>query len=162
LTWLVIDRCPPRPWVPVLVGLLLTWVLIADSLVLLVGVVPLVAVCALRVSRDLARRQDSSVQAVLRARWYELSLAVAAIAPRGGPSLAGPLPPQASLPRLGYQLAPVHPWPRHAWVPAKGLLALFGAKPEGPPAAMAFALLHLAGVALVAWAVLRVARRFLS
>jgi len=185
LTWLVIDRAdpargvrgggePPRdrgvpggrppgpaPWVPVLVGLLLTWVLIADSLVLLVGVVPLVAVCALRVSRDLARRQDTSVQAVLRARWYELSLAVAAIAAQGLASLAGRLL-QAYIHPLAYQFAPVHTWPGHAWVTAKGLLALFGAKPEGPPAAMAFALLHLAGVALVAWAVLRVARRFLS
>jgi hypothetical protein len=63
---------------------------------------------------------------------------------------------------LSYQLAPVHTWARHAWVTGKGLLVLFGAKPEGPPAAIAFALLHLAGVALVAWAVLRVARRFLS
>ena len=161
LTWLVIDRCPPRPWVPVLVGLLLTWVLIADPLVLLVGVVPLVAVCALRVSRDLARRQDTSVQAALRARWYELSLAVAAIAAQGLASLAGHLL-QAYIHPLAYQLAPVHTWPEHAWVTGKGLLALFGAKPEGPPAAMAFALLHLAGVALVAWAVLRVARRFLS
>ena len=161
LTWLVIDRCPPRRWVPVLVGLLLTWVLIADSLVLLVGVVPLVAVCALRVSRDLARRQDTSVQAVLRARWYELSLAGAAIAAQGLASLAGRLL-QAYIHPLAYQLAPVHTWARHAWVTGKGLLVLFGAKPEGPPAAMAFALLHLAGVALVAWAVLRVARRFLS
>ena len=161
LTWLVIDRCPPRPWVPVLVGLLLTWVLIADPLVLLVGVVPLVAVCALRVSRDLARRQDTSVQAALRARWYELSLAVAAIAAQGLASLAGRLL-HAYIHPLAYQLAPLHTWARHAWVTGKGLLVLFGAKPEGPPAAMAFALLHLAGVALVAWAVLRVARRFLS
>ena len=161
LTWLVIDRCPPRPWVPVLVGLLLTWVLIADPLVLLVGVVPLVAVCALRVSRDLARRQDTSLQAALRARWYELSLAVAAIAAQGLASLAGHLL-HAYIHPLAYQLAPVHTWARHAWVTGKGLLVLFGAKPEGPPAAMAFALLHLAGVALVAWAVLRVARRFLS
>jgi hypothetical protein len=156
------DRPPwSAPWVPVLVGLLLTWVLIADPLVLLVGVVPLVAVCALRVSRDLARRQDTSVQAVLRARWYELSLAVAAIAAQGLASLAMRLL-QAYLHPLAYQLAPVHTWPRHAWVTGKGLLVLFGAKPEGPPAEMAFALLHLAGVALVAWAVLRVARRFLS
>src|SRR5689334_2894234 len=161
LTWLVIDRCPARWYVPVAVGLLLTWVLIADSLVLLVGVVPLVAVCALRVSRDLARRQDTSVQAALRARWYELSLAVAAIAAQGLATLAGRLL-QAYIHPLAYQLAPVHTWPEHAWVTGKGLLALFGAKPEGPPAAMAFALLHLAGVALVAWAVLRVARRFLS
>jgi len=161
LTWLVIDRCPARWYVPVAVGLLLTWVLIADPLVLLVGVVPLVAVCAMRVSRDLARRQDRPVQAVLRARWYELSLAAAAIAAQGLASLAGRLL-QAYLHPLPYQLAPVHTWPKHAWVTAKGLLTLFGAKPEGPPVAMAFALLHLAGVALVAWAVLRVARRFLS
>ena len=73
LTWLVIDRAGPargaggwgaprsggfRGVVPPgstgtgPVGLLLTWVLIADPLVLLVGVVPLVAVCALRVARD--------------------------------------------------------------------------------------------------------------
>src|ERR1700730_17200911 len=161
LTWLVIDRWPERPWGPVLAGLLLTWVLIADPLALLVGVIPLVAVCALRVSLDLARRQDRPARAVLRARWYELSLAVAAIAAQGLASLAGRLL-QAYLHPVPYQLAPVHTWARHAWVTGKGLLALFGAKPEGPPAAMAFALLHLAGVALVAWAALRVARRFLS
>ena len=63
---------------------------------------------------------------------------------------------------LGYQLAPVHTWPKHAWVTGEGLLALFGAKPQGPAAEMAFALLHLAGVALVAWAMWRVARRFFS
>jgi hypothetical protein len=161
LTWLVIDRWPERPWGPVLAGLLLTWVLIADPLALLVGVIPLVAVCALRVSLDLARRQDRPARAVLRARWYELSLAVAAIAAQGLASLAGHLL-QAYLHPVPYQLAPVHTWARHAWVTGKGLLALFGAKPEGPPAAMAFALLHLAGVVLVAWAALRVARRFLS
>ena len=61
-----------------------------------------------------------------------------------------------------YQLAPVHTWPKHAWVTGEGLLALFGAKPQGPAAALAFALLHLAGVALVAWAMVRVARHFLS
>jgi hypothetical protein len=161
ITWLVIDRCPPRRWVPALVGLLLTWALVADPLVLLVGVVPLVAVCAVRVARDLARRQDDRVRAVLRARWYELSLAVAAIAAQGLASLAGRLL-QAYLHPVPYQLTPARTWPEHVWVTAKGLLALFGAKPQGPPAALAFALLHLAGVALVAWAVLRVARRFLS
>src|SRR3984957_7264254 len=58
LTWLVLDRLEgaegpegmKRRWpVPVIVGLLLTWVLIADPLVLVVGVIPLVAVCAVRV-----------------------------------------------------------------------------------------------------------------
>jgi hypothetical protein len=161
LTWLVIDRCPRRWYVPVIVGLLLTWVLVADPLVLLVGVAPLVAVCALHVARALARRGDGPARAVLRAHAYELSLAVAAIAAQGLASLAGRLL-QAYLHPVPYQLAPVHTWPKHAWVTAQGLLALFGAKPQGPAAAMAFAVLHLAGVAMVAWAVLRVARHFVS
>src|SRR5208282_1196273 len=52
LTWLVLDRLDgaqgmKRRWAaPVIVGLLLTWALVADPLVLVVGVVPLVAVCA--------------------------------------------------------------------------------------------------------------------
>ena len=45
---------------------------------------------------------------------------------------------------------------------AEGLLALFGAKPQGPAVELAFALVHLAGVALVAWAMWRVARHFFS
>jgi len=171
LTWLVIDRCPPRPWVPVVVGLLLTWVLVADPLVLLVGIAPLVAVCALRVARELSlaqRRDDREpgwLRASLRAHWYELALAVAAIAAQGLASAAGRLIRAAGgfyLHPVPYQLAPVHTWPKHAWVTAQGLLALFGAKPAGPAAAMAFAVLHLAGVALVAWALLRVARHFAS
>jgi len=160
LTWLVIDRCPARWYVPAAVGLLLTWVLIADPLVLLVGVVPLVAVCGLRVARAMFLERDS-----LRAHWFELSLAAAAIIAQGLASAAGRLLRASGaffLHPVPYQLAPVHSWPEHAWVTGKGLLALFGAKPEGPPAALAFALLHLAGVALVVWAVLRVARRFLS
>ena len=171
LTWLVIDRCPARWYAPVIAGLLLTWVLVADPLVLLVGVVPLVAVCAMRVARELslAQRQDSRepgwVRESLRARWYELSLAVAAILAQGLASVTGRLLRAGGgffLHPVPYQLAPVHTWPKHAWVTAEGLLALFGAKPQGPAAALAFALLHLAGVALVAWAMLRVARHFAS
>jgi len=173
LTWLVLDRWPRRWYTVAAVGLLMTWVLIADPLALLDGVVPLVAVCALRATRAALRqdpqdpqdgqdaRDGGQLRAVLRTSWYELSLAVAAIAAQGLASLAGHLL-QAYLHPLPYQLAPVGTWPKHAFVTAKGLLALFGAKPEGPPAAFAFALLHLAGVALVAWAAWRVARHFLS
>jgi hypothetical protein len=160
LTWLVLDRCPARWYTVAAVGLLMTWVLIADPLALLDGVAPLVAVCALRAARE-ARRQDGGIGAVLRANWYELSLAVAAIAAQGLASLAARLL-QAYLHAVPYQLAPPGTWPRHAYVTAKGLLALFGAKPQGPPAALAFSLLHLAGVALVLWAAWRVARHFWS
>jgi hypothetical protein len=172
LTWLVIDRAGPGRWVvPVLAGLLLTWVLVADPLVLLVGVVPLVAVCAMRVARglSLAQREHGGqpgwVRESLRAHSVELSLAVAAILAQGLASVIGRLLRAGGgffLHPVPYQLAPVHTWPKHAWVTAEGLLALFGAKPQGPAPALAFAVLHLAGVALVAWALLRVARHFVS
>jgi hypothetical protein len=182
LTWLVLDRAspggrppgtprgrggspPPRAPLgtppgatPVVVGLLLTWVLVADPLVLIVGIIPLVAVCALRVIRG-ARREG------LAAQWFEISVAIAALAAEGLAQLVNRLL-QAwhafVLHPVPYQLAPMHTWPKHAWVTAEGLLALFGAKPQGPAPELAFALVHLVGVALVAWAMCRVARRFLS
>jgi Pentapeptide repeats (8 copies) len=182
LTWLVLDRAspggrppgtprgrggspPPRAPLgtppgatPVVVGLLLTWVLVADPLVLIVGIIPLVAVCALRVIRG-ARREG------LAAQWFEASVAIAALAAEGLAQLVNRLL-QAwhafVLHPVPYQLAPMHTWPKHAWVTAEGLLALFGAKPQGPAPELAFALVHLVGVALVAWAMCRVARRFLS
>ena len=172
LTWLVIDRRAHgrAGWSRSLVGLLLTWVLIADPLVLMVGIIPLVAVCAIRVARDLAgtaagRPGPGWVRASLRERWYELSLAVAAILAEALASVVSRLLRASGgfiLHPVPYQLAPVHTWPKHAWVTGEGLLALFGAKPQGPAAALAFALMHLAGVALVAWAMMRVARHFLS
>jgi hypothetical protein len=177
LIWLVLDRGEEftRRWlVPVIVGLLMTWVLVADPLTLVAGVVPLVAVCAVRVIRGVsadgrapggARRSSGWLATSLAARWYEVSLAAAAILAEGLASLVSRLLRASGgffLHPLGYHLAPVHTWPRHAWVTGEGLLALFGAKPEGPAPAMAFALVHLAGVALVAWAMCRVARHFLS
>jgi hypothetical protein len=171
LTWLVIDRFPDRRSAPIVVGLLLTWVLVADPLVLVVGIAPLVAVCAIRAARELslAQRRDGRepgwVLACLRARWYELALAAAAIVAIGLAAVVNRLLRAGGgfyLHAVPYQLAPAHTWPKHAWVTGEGLLALFGAKPQGPAAAMAFAVLHLAGVALVAWAMARVARHFVS
>jgi hypothetical protein len=183
LTWLVIDRfgaangtngAKPRWWVPVIVGLLLTWVLVADPLVLVVGIIPLVAVCALRAVRGLTaerRRAGPDARSAgwlpggLTAQWYELSLAVAAILAEGLASLVNRLLRANGgfiLHPVGYQLAPVHTWAKHAWVTAEGLLALFGAKPQGPAVQLAFALAHLAGVGLVLWAMYRVARHFFS
>jgi hypothetical protein len=167
LTWLVIDwtATKPRWFVPVIVGLLLTWVLVADPLVLVVGIVPLVAVCVLRVLRAVWSARPPERGAALQASWYEVSLAAAAILAYGLADLVNRLLSASGgfiLHPLGYQLAPVHTWPEHAWVTGEGLLALFGAKPQGPAPELAFALLHLAGVALVAWAICRVARRFLG
>ncbi|HEY0933325.1 MAG TPA: hypothetical protein VGD91_06215, partial [Trebonia sp.] len=48
LTWLVLDRVRPGWPVPVITFLSLAWAQVADSLVLVAGVIPLAAVCALR------------------------------------------------------------------------------------------------------------------
>ncbi len=171
LIWLVIDRLKPSWPVPVVVGLLMTWALVADPLVLVAGIVPLVAACALRVARALSiaqrrvGREPGWATACLREHWHELALAVAAVLAEALASAVNRLITARAgfiLHPVPYQLAPMHTWPRHAWVTGEGLLALFGAKPEGPPAALAFALLHLAGVALVLWAICRVAWRFFS
>ena len=157
---------PARAWfVPVVVGLLLTWVLVADPLVLVVGIVPLVAVCVLRVLRAVWSARPPDRGAALQASWYEAALAVAAILAYGLAALVNRLLSASGgfiLHPLGYQLAPVHTWAHHAWVTGEGLLALFGAKPQGPAVELVFALLHLAGVILVAWAICRVVRRFVS
>src|SRR5580700_451229 len=175
LTWLVIDwaatkRClpggstppdpPARVWfIPVIVGLLLTWVLVADPLALVVGIVPLVAVCGMRVLRAVLSARPPDRGAALQASWYEVSLAAAAILAYGLADVVNRLLSASGgfiLHPLGYHLAPVHTWPKHAWVTGEGLLALFGAKPQGPAVELAFALLHLAGVALVLSIVLNV------
>jgi len=167
LTWLLIDRAAARPhwYIPIAVGLLLTWVLVADPLVLVIGVVPLAAVCALRVLRAVRAARPPDRGAALQASWYEVSLAAAAILAYGLADLVNRLLSASGgflLHPLGYHLAPVSTWAHHARVTGEGLLALFGAKPQGPAPELAFALLHLAGVALVAWAICRVARRFFS
>ncbi len=158
LTWLVLDRfdgaeATKRRWVvPVIAGLMLTWALIADQLVLVVGVVPLVAVCAVRYRRG-------------GPRWYEVSLAAAAILAEGLAWLVSRLLRASGgfiLHPVGYALASPRTWPKHVYVTAEGLLALFGAKPQGTPIELAFALVHLAGVVLVVWAMWRVARHFAS
>jgi hypothetical protein len=170
-TWLIFDWFEPRWPVPVVVGLLLTWVLIADPLVLVVGIVPLAAVCAVRVIRGMTAARRQAGQSAgwrldgLMAQWFELSLIAAAIIAEGLASVISRLLRASGgfiVHPVGYQLAPLHTWPKHAWVTAEGLLALFGAKPQGPPAELAFALVHLAGVALVIWAMFRVARHFVS
>jgi hypothetical protein len=75
LTWLVIDRAPQRwRWyVPFVVAAMLAWVEVADRLVVLIGVAPLAAVCAVRAYQKVVQRRER-----LRSAWYELSLIAAA------------------------------------------------------------------------------------
>jgi hypothetical protein len=75
LSLLILDRAPRRWWVPVVLAGVLGWALVGDSLVLLIGVAPLVVVCGARSFGLLAVRRVP-----LSAAWYELSLAAAGVA----------------------------------------------------------------------------------
>jgi hypothetical protein len=154
--WLILDRVRPRWWVPVLVSVLLAWVQVADPLVLYEGVIPLVVVGAIRAYRRRGPLRDS---------WYELSLAAGAVLSVGAAALTLKLihilggfvvrPPTAAF-------AVVATLYSNVWVAVESVLVLFGAdfsgEQFGPHAAIA--LVHLAGVALAAWAFGRALRRF--
>jgi hypothetical protein len=158
--WLILDRARPRWYVPVATSLLLGWAQVADSLVLVAGVVPLVLVCAVRVVRAVAARQRIASQ------WYEIALAggavVAAVAAQLVPRLIHAAGGYAAHP-VGTQLAPVGQIIRYN-VPITGqsLLLLPGADFIGLPmsATTFFVMLHIVGVALAACAIVAAAWRF--
>jgi len=70
----LLDRARPRWYVPVLAGLLLTLALVADQLVLVTGVLPVLAVCGWRACAAMARRKQA------RSPWLDLALAGVAAA----------------------------------------------------------------------------------
>ncbi len=81
LALLFLDRAPRRWWVPAVVAAVLGWALVGDSLVLLIGVAPLVVVGGARSFGLVALRR-----APLSAAWYELSLVAAGLAAAVGGS----------------------------------------------------------------------------
>ena len=84
LVLLVLDRARRRWWVPVVVAAVLGWALVGDSLVLLIGVAPLVIVCGARSFGLLALRGQP-----LSVARYDLSLAAAGVAAAvGGTALS--------------------------------------------------------------------------
>jgi hypothetical protein len=78
---LILDRARRRWWVPAVVAAVLGWALVGDSLVLLIGVAPLVIVCGARAFLLLAFGRVP-----LRAARYDLSLAAAGVAAWAGGS----------------------------------------------------------------------------
>jgi hypothetical protein len=75
LVLLVIDRCDHRWYVPVIAAAVLAWAIVGDPLVEIIGAAPLAIVSGVRACQGLVRRREA-----LRAQWYELSLAAAAVA----------------------------------------------------------------------------------
>ena len=159
VTWLLIDRARPRWFVPVLAGLLFLWTMVADSIVLLTGIVPLVLVCALRACPGLIRRGERPAS-----RWYELALAGAATVA----GLAGLFAPRIMTALGGYQQSHVGTdtdlghLQHGAWVTFQAFLELFGADVFGaePAIEVVFAALHVAGAITVACALGVAAKRF--
>jgi hypothetical protein len=160
LIFLVLDRAPRRWYVPPVIAVMLAWATIGDRLVIAAAVVPIVLVCAFRVFRGvvLANRPFAAV-------WFEASLIAAGVASLGISLLVlrilGHVGGFTLIP-LGTGLAKVSGLAKHFRLTGEGLLGLYGADfvhaPLGPQTAIA--VLHLAGLALVAWALCRALRRF--
>ena len=154
------DRLSTRWLVPVAVGVILAWTAVGDQLAEVIGAVPLAFTCALRVIWVKWRRQ-----AQLRDCWYELSLGAAAVLSVPAAWLGVKLIAAAggwtvTAPRSGFAAASV--LGRNAALTGTGLLQLFGADFPGQPTATqtVFAVIHLAGLALAAWALCLAVRRF--
>jgi hypothetical protein len=159
VTWLVLDRLRPRWYVPVLAGFLLAWAAIADSLVLLAGIGPLAAVTLIRAARTLLTRQG------WRAARHDLSLAAAALAATGiwaGSASTIKALGGYTLHQVPFQFIAWSALGAHARTTGLSLLALFGASFRGvqPGTGIAFAILHLAGLALATVALGVVIGRF--
>jgi hypothetical protein len=160
VAWLILDRARPRWYVPVIIGVLLAWALVADALVLYIAVVPLALVCAIRVYQEAVQQRRPWA-----AQWYPVSLGIAGLAAVG---VAGGI---ARLLRAagGYQVRSVNGTfatpaglTSHMWLGLESVLELFGADFFGRPfqsGATVEAVFHLAGVALAGWAVWIGARR---
>ena len=157
-----LSRWTPRPplgLVPVVVCVMLTWTMVADSIVLITGIAPLVLVCVVRTCPGVMRRGRPTP------RRYELSLAGAAVVAAGLGSLA----PRVITALGGYQeshvatrTAATSQWLHGAWVTFQALLELFGADVFNarPGIELVFVALHLAGAITAVCALFLALRQF--
>jgi hypothetical protein len=164
LALLVLDRAPQRWWSPVAIGGLLTWAQVNDPQATFAAAGAVAAARGVRACAEVARRQRP-----LPDRWYDPSLAVAALASAGAAHLivsgihaegGFALPP----PKNGLGFAPIGAMPAHSWATVYCVLILFGADFIGKPMRISavLALLHLAGTALGFWALWTGLRGFLT
>jgi hypothetical protein len=157
---LILDRAPRRPWVPVVVSALLFWAAFADTLVLLIGVLPVALACLLQPgSTGWAARRWQPV-------WYFRAIGVGSLAAGTAAELALRLMRAVGgfavwLPRY----EPVHSFDaltHTLGITGQGLLLLAGADFLGlrPGALTAVVFLHLVGVIVLGLGVLLAVRRF--
>jgi hypothetical protein len=186
LTWLVVDRLGRRPYVPVIIAVLLGWAETADPLVLVIAIFPLLAVCAVRLATGLVvSARERGQRGLWRAlwqgmlgRWFELALAAA-----GGAGYAIAWGASQFIKKSGgyyqyqvpYKLDSARNWFWQARVVVHGLLEMFGAyfvsgNPKDPQVQQglishlsgmdqAIALTRLIVVVLALWGCVAIARR---
>jgi hypothetical protein len=166
LAWLIVDRCQPCWYVPAGAGLMLAWGLVGDPLTEVIGVLPVIAVCAFRIAQRLRDRYSPErpvVPGSLAPWWFEASLVAASVGAVGVSAAVSALMRADG----GFTLAPVSTTIvggsqllRNASLTGQGLLELFGALfGRGQPVNMAFSVLHLAGAGLAAVALVIALRR---
>jgi len=160
LTWILLDRAPRRWHVLPAVAVLLAWVLIADRIVLLIGVLPLAAACAARAYLAASRQRRSP-----RSRWFELSLvAMAALAAWMARTAGAIISSHGGYEvwPVGNQLASFSQMLQHVLLTIQGLLLIFGANffSRSLGYISVLAMLHLAGLGLASWALCAAFRRF--
>jgi hypothetical protein len=174
-TFLVLDRAqcspggttPPVPpararwYTPVAIATMLTWVIIADRVAVFDAALPLVVVCGIRGCWALIRHRRPT-----SAPWFDFSLAAAGIISFGVSQLVVSVIRHVggytSLPLPTQHFASLGDIPHHVAVTVEGILILYGAYFGGTSAVAAFAVVHLAGLALALWGVCRAFRRFFS
>ncbi|MBO0804297.1 MAG: hypothetical protein J2P25_14635 [Nocardiopsaceae bacterium] len=173
-----------RWWLPAVIAVMLAWAEMADPLVLVLAIFPMLAVCLARVltgvvtgARDGDAGRLAGMRAGLAGRWLELSLAAAA-----GAGYAIALLGRRALSSAGgyvqhpvpYQFDAASKWFMQARIVVHGLLEIFGAyfvpgrhpqagAPTPPAPSMldqVIAYSHLIGVVLALWGACAIARRF--
>ena len=178
LAWLVLDRLGRRWYTPVLVAVLLAWALMADPLVLVIAIFPLLAVCAIRVAAGLIRSPAGNLRVLAKAaadQWFELSLGAAAgvayLIVKEGRQLLSHAGGYTQQP-VPFKLDAAGKWFMQARVVVHGLLEMFGAYfvPGQHPPGMtgptlggldqAVALTRLVVVVAAVWGACAIARRF--
>ena len=160
--FMVLDRGPRRWYIPAAIAVMLTWVTVADRVAVFDAAAPLVAVCGLRAFWALVHDRRP-----LASLWYEFSLMAAGIFSFGASVLVvsaiGHLGGYTPLPLVTMR-ASASDIPGHLALTAEGISTMFGAYFGGLSAgvAVAFAVVHVAGLALALWGVCRAFRRFFS
>ena len=158
----MLDRFLRRWYVPILVGAMLAWVERADRLVLLIGTDPLAAVSAIRAYQALVQRREGlrAAWSTCRCCWRRVLAEVAsAVVKRIGEHGGFSVPPVANA------LAPITEMSADSWLAVESVFGLYGADFFGitsPGLDADIAFLDVVGLALAAWGLWLVVRRFSS